>query len=272
MSSIINDFWIYTTVHITNEWNEAGTGFLSIDKPNKRIYLVTNKHVVNKDAEKRKMASKFSFYFNVKVSDEEYGVKELGVTYTEPKDEIKEHVDKNVDVTVFDITDLLLSEPTIKIKAIRLDYFCSPKTIEDLDIKIADEVMVLGYPQLYGLKHEKSNFPIVRQGIIASRIKENLKDKGLSGIEKERLLRAFLIDGAIIPGSSGSPVILNPTMGRYVKKDYLVDNFPPVLLGIVSEYRIGFIEQKNSDSYPSFINMGLVFKAETIKETIDLFR
>jgi hypothetical protein len=100
-------------------------------------------------------------------------------------------------------------------------------------------------------------FPIVRQGIIASRIIENLKDRGMTGNDEERVLRAFLIDGAIIPGSSGSPVILKPTMGRYIGKDYLVENFPSVLLGIVAEYRIGFIEQKSSD-YASFANLGMV--------------
>ena len=107
--------------------------------------------------------------------------------------------------------------------------------------------------------------------IIASRITENLKDKGLKGNEKERILRAFLIDGAIIPGASGSPVILKPTMGRYIKNSYLVEDFQPVLLGIVSEYRIGCIIQKGSDDYLSFVNLGLVFRAETIIETIKLF-
>jgi hypothetical protein len=60
-------------------------------------------------------------------------------------------------------------------------------------------------------------------------------------------------------------------MGRYVKNEYLVENFPPVLLGIVSEYRIGVINQQNSQDYLSFVNLGLVFRAETIKETIKQF-
>lgn len=56
MSSIINDVWIYTTVHITNEWNKAGTGFIVSDKENRRTYLVTNKHVINEDEDKRKIS------------------------------------------------------------------------------------------------------------------------------------------------------------------------------------------------------------------------
>jgi S1-C subfamily serine protease len=47
MSSIINNYWIYTTVLIRNEWNETGTGFIVSDKERRKIYLVTNKHVIN---------------------------------------------------------------------------------------------------------------------------------------------------------------------------------------------------------------------------------
>lgn len=270
MAAVINNYWIYTTVLIQNEWNQTGTGFLVVNKEDKKIYLVTNKHVINKDDDKRQSASKFVFYFNSRIKDDVFKVKEIEVQFVEPKEEWREHPDRNTDVLVFDITEILRSESNIEVRAIPLEFFCDTSTIDKLEIKIADEIMVFGYPDLYGLKHEDSNFPIVRQGIIASRIKENLKDKGITGNEKERILRGFLIDGAIIPGSSGSPVILKPTMGRYIKNEYLVDNFPPVFLGIVSEYRIGRIIQKNSD-YLSFANLGLVFRAETIKETITLF-
>jgi S1-C subfamily serine protease len=271
MSTIVNNYWIYTTVLIKNEWNGTGTGFIVSDKENRKIYLVTNKHVINKDELKRKAASKFVFSLNSKINDGTVKVKEIKLEFVEPKNEVREHPDKNVDVIVFDITEVFRTGPGIEAQAIRLNNFCDVSTIEQLDIKVADEVMVFGYPQLYGLKHEQSNFPIVRQGIIASRIQENLKDRGIRGNEEERTLRGFLIDGAIIPGSSGSPVILKPTLGRYIRNEYLVDKFPPVLLGIVSEYRIGVINQENSPDHLSFVNLGLVFRAETIRETIKLF-
>lgn len=170
MSSIINDFWIYTTVHITNEWNEAGTGFIVSDKENRRTYLVTNKHVINKDEDKRKGASKFIFQFNTKLNDKTFGTRKLEFELVEPKNEVREHQDRNVDVLAFDITEIRESKFQITASAIDLDYFCNSSTIEKLDIKVGDEVMTFGYPEVYGLKHEESNFPIVRQGIIASRI------------------------------------------------------------------------------------------------------
>jgi hypothetical protein len=48
LSSIIRDFWIHTTFLIENECGGKGTGFLVGDKKEGTVYLVTNKHVINK--------------------------------------------------------------------------------------------------------------------------------------------------------------------------------------------------------------------------------
>ena len=106
--------------------------------------------------------------------------------------------------------------------------------------------------------------PIIRQGIIATNIGELLEDVYKEKNERgTQSLRGFLIDGAVIPGSSGSPVILKPSLFRYINDSIVSDNFPPILLGIVSEYRYSYTEY-----FQSFANMGLVFDCNTIKETI----
>ena len=33
--SAINSYWIFTTVHVTNEWSKSGIGFLVSDKKNR---------------------------------------------------------------------------------------------------------------------------------------------------------------------------------------------------------------------------------------------
>jgi hypothetical protein len=66
--------------------------------------------------------------------------------------------------------------PLLKSKAVLIDYFLNHELMEGLDIKVADEILVIGYPEMYGLRHHTSNLPIVRQGIIASNIGENLED------------------------------------------------------------------------------------------------
>jgi len=60
-------------------------------------------------------------------------------------------------------------------------------------------------------------------------------------IEKRiRLKKGFLINGGILPGSSGSPVILKQSHYRQIGNEILYDNFLPILLCIVSETRFVF--------------------------------
>lgn len=279
MSNLIRDFWSYTTVLIENEWGGKGTGFLLGDEKKEKIFVITNKHVLNSDVSKRQNFTRIKFVFNIENESNKISRHEVEATVKyEGSDKngiIREHPDNNTDVMAFNITDLLNKVPPLSIKGIPYEYLASPRIIEEMNIKIADEIMVLGYPFLNKLRHQVSNFPLVRQGIIASQINENLEDFGFGDDEKDkRILRGFLIDGAIIPGSSGSPVILKPTMGRYLKDSYLVDKFQPVLLGIVFETRYGIIrgERDEVTDHKSYINLGLAHNAETINETINLFK
>jgi Trypsin-like peptidase domain len=272
--SVVRDFWIHSTTLIINELGGRGTGFLVGDKVDKRIFVVTNKHVINKDKSKRDNATRLTLYFNMEKEQQGTTRRDIEVSLNlEGKKPWREHPDKDVDLLVFNITELLKSKevPLLKSRAVLYDYFLTKELMERMDIKIADEILIIGYPDMFGLRHQTSNLPIVRQGIIASNIGENLEDWGLNYKESERrILRAFLIDGAIIPGSSGSPVILKPTLGRNVKDKYLVEKFPSILLGMVSEMRYGIITDSISD-FKSFANLGLVCNADTIKETIELF-
>jgi hypothetical protein len=51
MASLIAATWIHTTMLIENDWGEFGTGFLvsrSISDSKARVFLASNKHVLNK--------------------------------------------------------------------------------------------------------------------------------------------------------------------------------------------------------------------------------
>ena len=87
---------------------------------------------------------------------------------------------------------------------------------------------------------------------------------------RKRRLHGFLIDGAIIPGSSGSPVILKPTPGRFVKGNIIMTIPPPILLGVIAETKYAPIQSSGKDVH-SFAGLGLAFDAETARETIELF-
>jgi hypothetical protein len=121
-------------------------------------------------------------------------------------------------------------------------------------------VAVLGYP--LGARVERTNAPLVRFGIISSWIGERIR-RGIewppgSGVKNDQSLRAFYIDGAIIPGSSGSPVVLIPKSVRHKGSGIEIRPQIPVMVGIVAENHEG-------------LQMGLAFEAPTVREVIEMF-
>lgn len=273
LASPIADSWVYATIRIENEWGKQGTGFLvsrAVDANNIKVFLCTNKHVLNRDEKKRQVATKIICHLNETNKDSKIvGVKhELPLALSNGTKRWKEHPNKDVDVLVFNITDLINERPNMIKKWVNYDLFVDKDTLSKHDITIADEVLVLGYPSI--IPKLKSNFPIVRQGIIASQIGEKYVDEYE---KRKRVLRGFLVDGGMIPGSSGSPVILKPVSGRIVNNTIVMGLAKPYLLGIIAETRYSSIRPipTKKSSILSYAGLGFAFDASTVKETIELF-
>ena len=275
MSSPISKSWIYATILIENEWNERGTGFLVARKINDdqlRFFLCTNKHVLNKDPLLRQSATRITCNINVKKQNGQIVGKPypINLNFPDGSKRWKEHPDPIVDVLVFDITDLLNAIPEMQKKWAEYSLFADSNILSSQDITIGDEIMIIGYP--LGFHQGETNFPIVRQGIIATQIGQTFTQEVAdnSGKMIQRTYRGFLIDGGAIPGSSGSPVILKPVTGRFVGDNIMMGAPQPYLLGILAETRFAPIKVGNV-TIPSFAGLGLAFDAVTIKETIELF-
>lgn len=129
---------------------------------------------------------------------------------------------------------------------------------------------MVGHPN--SLWDATNNLPIVRKGITATNY--NVDYNG----EKK-----FLVDMAVFPGSSGSPVFIF-NKGAYTKKDgevYLGSRF--LFLGIVAEVFIkslkgeikvvpvptANVKLETVTDIP--INLGIVIKAEKLLDFIPLF-
>ena len=62
-SSSSRDFWLFNTMLVENEYGGEGTGLL-VFRPNKtesnegKVFLITNKHVLNPDPEKKRSSNK----------------------------------------------------------------------------------------------------------------------------------------------------------------------------------------------------------------------
>ncbi|NOZ21987.1 MAG: trypsin-like peptidase domain-containing protein [Planctomycetes bacterium] len=275
VASLLARQWLHTTVRIENQWGDGGTGFLvsrPISEKEGLVFLVTNKHVIHEESVRRNSASHITCYFNSQDTDNTLKAcpvkREL--SDADGTKRYREHSDADTDVLAVNVTPILLSNPGLKFTHVGDDAFADSAKRTELDITAGDEIATLGYP--LGFRQGDTSLPLLRQGILATEIGCPVCDvvENPDGSPRERMRRAFLVDGATVPGSSGSPVVLKPVFGRLVRDKIEGKLAPPLLLGIVAETRYAPIVV-GKEVKPGFANLGLAFDVETIRETIDLF-
>lgn len=258
MREYLADKLYYSTVKIDGN-NSTGTGFIYIyDFGGKaKIFLVTNRHVVEPNQ---------NGLINFHASKNSYPNKELDlgrkITITLNSDHWQQwwkfHPDPNVDIAVLDFTVI---ENTLDQRKQHVFYKALSNSLlvsadEYPDISSIQQVVYVGYPK--GLIDNQNLLPIARSGYTASPIKFDFDGK-----------RQFLIDSAVYPGSSGSPVcILNegtPFIDRNNKihTDKTRFIFLGVLTGVQTER-----QANNPNEVKHYLNLGHVVKGECINEAI----
>ncbi len=111
------------------------------------------------------------------------------------------HPDTSVDLAAIPINQIKMhpiGKPTQQIKSLQpfvssVDKRLIPKCDQIGSLKLIEETVMVGYP--IGLWDSQNNFPLVRRGITATHPGVDFEGK-----------QEFLIDCAVYPGSSGSPV------------------------------------------------------------------
>jgi hypothetical protein len=246
-----------------NNGVSIGTGFFFHYK--ERIFLITNKHVI-KDA----ISGKFSI-LRAKIDN---GIEELilgdtmNILFVE--NNFIGHPDQNIDITAMNVSSILVDmdnsgNPAYK-KAIS-ENFIPKKSDYERFISPIEDIIFIGYPN--GLYDSKNFLPIIRRGVTASPCYYDFDGT-----------KTFLIDASVFPGSSGSPVFIYYA-GTYPDKEgnaYTGNRI--YFLGIVAKvYQrqekgvIKVIDIPTSQQLETEINqmidIGIVFKAEAIIETMD---
>jgi hypothetical protein len=276
MNNTINQ-WKHLTWLIENDWGDFGTGFLIKREINLglgnqakgiKFFLVTNKHVLNDKKGSREDIQEITVYANLRGGNGEMKRKIFILSlHTEDGSKIwREHPDENVDVLVFDVSTLILNCTQIEHDAPTYEFFINESWLKQLDIKLGDEILVFSYPDL---DNHRTIYPVVKTGTIATPLHEDLEEE----IDKDytKMTRGFLINDVTVPGASGSPVVLKPSIGRTIgRKNYLGFETPPLLLGIIAQTRYATVKATVFEG-KSFAGMGLAFHSITIKETIELF-
>ena len=182
------------------------------------------------------------------------------------------HPDANVDIAVCPLAPL---EAHIKqqhdvdlfYRFVSSDIIPTPQQVAELDA--IESVTFIGYPN--GVWDSKNLLPVARRGTTASPIE----------VDFEGTPR-FLIDASVFGGSSGSPVfILN--QGSWARKDgALVAGSRFHFVGVIAA--VFFRTQMNQivavpiptqvrpmAQQQEMIDLGIVFKARTVVETIEAF-
>lgn len=243
---------------------EISTGFIVRYRwtmNNAGDFLVTTKHSV-------KGAVKGRFIFTRSYR----GQPVLGETYNmEFKDFEKmwyENPDPRIDVAVMPLAGVLKEVEKrgweIFYKTISEDISIGYGREKQLDA--IEEVIFIGYPS--GLMDTKNFLPVARRGITATPLTIDY-----SGLPQ------FLIDAAVFPGSSGSPVFIANTGSYTNRAGRLILGNRIIFLGMISNivireesgtWSVGGVKD---DDIPvvktqQMIDIGIVFKAPVIFDTI----
>lgn len=259
----------FTTVRIETETNQglgAGTGFFFQYAAGEERYLfiVTNKHVV-------RGANRGGMLFTTREDDQPTLGNRFTLTIENFEQSWFSHPDDEIDIAIMPLVPILNEISKINkqvfFKTITNDLVIDSSRLAELDA--IEEVLFIGYPS--GIFDTANLTPIARRGITATPIALDYDGK-----------KMFLIDASVFPGSSGSPVFIFNT-GGYASKDggFVVGSrllFIGVVSSVVFREDTGRIEFREipTRNIPiirtrQMIDLGLVFKAETVLETIEAF-
>lgn len=273
----------FSTVRITEdaspEGETIGTGFVFAYEPkgmpegNAAFFVVTNKHVVE-DAEEGSLGF---------IKNDGSGQPLIGQGVQVPilrfEDHWHYHPNPNVDIAVMPLHTLMnhreepdwptFGELTFA-APIRSQHVATSENINNLDA--IEEVFFIGYPD--GLYDTSNLTPVIRRGITATPVQLDYEEEP-----------AFLVDAAVFPGSSGSPVFAASTGWRVDESgNPIFTHSRAMFLGVIADYlrireehqvewkrRATGKKKKKVTMYTTkqALNLGVVYKAATVVEAIE---
>ena len=261
---------LFTTVRI-EAGTAVGTGFIVTHrwKSQKNLedvsghFLVTNKHVIG-NAKIGKITL---------TGQSDSGENPWRTPYSIP---IAEHLwslwsghpDDQIDVCSLPLAPVIngLPDNGVRFAFESISTRMTPNKDNIDDIGLIEEVLFIGYPN--GIYDRKQNFPVARKGITATPPNIDYEDKPI-----------FLIDASVFPGSSGSPVFIY-NVGGWRSSKGLVAGDRVIFLGVLASvfYREadGSLDFKEIPTRVEplvrtreMIDLGIVYKARTVQETIE---
>jgi hypothetical protein len=193
----------------------SGTGFhfrLKIDDTNWVPAIITNKHVV---------AGSVECAIHLSLADEKGALSGQHERYILRPFQWIDHPSADVDLVLIPIQPLLAQLGAVGKRPfyIDLDEAIIPNAETLAKLNPLEEILMVGYPN--GIWDTVNNFPIFRRGITATSC--NLNYQGRS---------EFLVDAAVFPGSSGSPVFIY-NEGSYLSGNTIIFGGRLLFIGVL---------------------------------------
>jgi hypothetical protein len=203
---------------------EIASGFLVGNDPHAggRLLLITNKHVVGDwnyaDANIRNPHPWIDvfFYRTSDPSGQRYRATRIKLTNNAgalDETRIRLHARSQIDVASIDVSDRILDQSEhIAFVAYDKSYLIRSDQIKDWQTNIGDQVIALGYP--LGIRSTTNNYPFAKIGYLSSVPGEPLSIPIPSitrrGVTIPTVIegKLLVVDGLIVGGNSGGPVIL----------------------------------------------------------------
>lgn len=191
---------VQTTQNGTVQKNWIGTGFLygnhtstdpnNPENRNYKVYLVTNKHVLNNQTE---IILRFNPQNGQPATDFTAPIK------MQNGDNLwTGHPSADVDVAVLAINIQLIQNAGMKFGIFKSDSdILTKQQLADSQVSEGDFIYVLGFPM--GMMPSDRQHVIVRSGVIA-RIRDLFENRS----------NGYTIDSLVFPGNSGGPIIFKP--------------------------------------------------------------
>lgn len=170
------------------------------------------------------------------------------------------HPDPKVDVAVVPLSPILeqmaKSNAPPFFRSLSPEVLLTPANAKELDA--IEEILLVGYPN--AIFDTKNFTPVARHGATATPIQLDYRGEP-----------AFLVDAAVFPGSSGSPVFLYDA-GTYRTRDGGVNvGSRFMLLGVLAAVhtaqvagQVATLPAQQTVALQAPIGLGIVFRAETI--------
>lgn len=259
------DTWMDATVRVNDGRGNNSTGFLvESRRPDgaREVFLVINKHLIDQEAAPGEEPARLTLFMNATENGDDPKGRAYNVElFFAELPVFRRHPNPSIDILAVDVTTFFQSHPEITTRPIPHEWINGNGTAEaERQPSIGNDVFIVGYP--LDMAQAREHAPIVRRGMIANRPEQRpmIDARFPSGRVDQFELRGFLIDAFILPGSSGSPVLLKSGEG--------LDDLR--LIGVVS--RTTFTSVRLSiGEMPVLAGIGVVFEAKTVLETLDLF-